>query len=191
MTRKLMRVTHKEGGRTSQPCFGIGSIFQQWWGTIIYQPIKEYQANKKQPADANPQAKLSVVLVHDLLDEFRCVVSEDVVVSKGLSKMCLELVFALTTFCRGRATLCRNIRLRCAWGFFGSRGITGSGLMDNPHTNLLMAGACTPIVSLTVLCKSCLGSFAMLELPSSVLGHQFGDSVLGILSTGLRLLVSI
>ena len=30
MTRRLMRVMRKEGGRASQPCFGIGSIFQQY-----------------------------------------------------------------------------------------------------------------------------------------------------------------
>ena len=32
MTRRLMRVTRKEGRRASQPCFGIGSIFQQRYG---------------------------------------------------------------------------------------------------------------------------------------------------------------
>ena len=42
MTRKLMRVTRKEGGCASQPCFGIGSIFQQT-PSLSYLPLPSTQ----------------------------------------------------------------------------------------------------------------------------------------------------
>ena len=153
--------------------------------------LEEYQADKERPAEFNPQVKLSFVLVHDLLENVGGIVSESVVVSKGLSKVCLELVFALTTLGRLCARLHCSMRLRVSWCLLSSRSVTGSGLVNNPHADLLMARACTPVIRLTILGKSCVHGFASLELPSSVLGFKLCDSVLGILSTGRRRLSTV
>ena len=128
----------------------------------------------------------SFVLVHDLLEDVGGIVSEGVVVSKDLGKMCLEFVFALVTSRRGHATRRCDICLRYSWSMFSGGGVSCSGLVNNPHTDFLMAGACTPMVSFAILRKGCLSSLTTLELPSSVLRLKLGDSIMGILSTGLR-----